>query len=193
MAWLKRHWIHFLVSPLVFLLFTVIHECAHVAAAWIQGATITDFSVLPSGSTLGYMNYTFPEGSYGSTELVSAAPYLLWGMCMSAVLLLSLRRTGYSFSLASSFFLWGFFGAWGDISLAVISWLEAGRGDWAHILGSSSTLDGMLFGGALLVVIALGYAVQRRLYRHGALRKASYATLVVGGSLVLLLGVSVLR
>jgi hypothetical protein len=193
-SWLRRHWLHLLLCPLIFLLFTVVHECAHVAAAWLQGATITDFSVFPSGNTLGYMNYEFPQGSNGSTELVSVAPYLLWGMCMSAAVLLSLRRSGYSLPIASSLFLWGFLGAWGDIALAGVSWLEAGRGDWAHVLGSGSTApDALLLAFAGIIVLALGYGVQARLYRSGSLSKAGYAVLVAGGGLVLLVGASVFR
>lgn len=37
-SWGRRHWIHLLLSPLVFFLFTVVHECAHVLAAYVQGA-----------------------------------------------------------------------------------------------------------------------------------------------------------
>ncbi len=192
-VWLRRHWLHIAISPLTFLLYTVAHECAHVVVAWLQGATITDVSVLPSEGSLGHMNYVFSEGSDGSTELVSIAPYLLWSGCMSVVFLLSLRRSGYSFPLASSLFLWGFLGAWGDIAMAGMSWSEAGRGDWAHVLGSSSgALDSALMAFAWLVVIVVGYGVQARLYKRGALSKASYAFLVLAGSFLWGLGTVVL-
>lgn len=192
-SWARRHWVHVLISPVVFLCFTVVHECAHVLAAAAQGATITDFSVLPSGENLGYMNYEFPEGSYGSREAVSIAPYALWSVCMFAVLLLSLRRQGLSFPLASTLFLWGFIGAAGDIALAGISWLEAGRGDWSHVLGASTDMDALAMAAASLMVVVLGYWVQKRLYRDGALRKASYGVLVGAGSFVLLFGTSMFK
>lgn len=191
--WARRHWIHLLISPVVFLLFTVIHECAHVLAAAAQGGTITDFSVLPSGENLGYMSYEFPEGSYASHELVSIAPYALWSLCMFAVLLLSLRRSGFSFPLASAFFLWGFIGAWGDIGLAGVSWLNGSGGDWGHVLGESSELDVLALGVAWVIVGGLGYGVQRRLYREGALSKTSYGVVALAGSLALLLGTAILR
>lgn len=192
-SWLRRHWVHLLVSPLVFLLFTVVHECAHVFAAAAQGATITDFSVLPTGQSLGYMNYQFPEGSNASHEAVSVAPYALWSMCMVAVLLLSLRRSGFSFPLASSLFLWGFIGAWGDIAIAGFSWLDAGRGDWSRVLGESTEMDVFVLGAACVVVGGLGYWVQRRLYRDGALSLVSYGILVGVGSLGIFLGTSILQ
>ncbi len=192
-SWMRRHWIHLLISPMVFLLFTVIHECAHVLAASAQGATITDFSVLPSGENLGHMNYHFPEGSYASHEAVSIAPYALWSTCMFAVLLLSLRRSAFSFPLASSLFLWGFLGAWGDIALAGISWLDAGGGDWSHVLGKSTEMDLLAMGAAWVIVGGIGYWVQTRLYGDGALSKASYGVVVGAGSFALLLGTSMLR
>ncbi len=191
-SWARRHWFHILISPVAFFLYTVVHECAHAFAAAAQGATITEFSVIPNGESLGYMNYQFSEGSYGDRDLVSIAPYVLWSLCMIGVVLLSTRKRGYSFPLASTLFLWGFLGAWGDIALAGMSWVNAGRGDWGHVLGESTPIDALAMSLAWVCVLALGYLVQRRLYRSAALSKASYAIMVFAGGCALWLGTSVI-
>lgn len=192
-VWMRRHWIHLLLSPLIFLLFTVVHELAHVLAASAQGAKIIDFSVLPTSENLGHMSYVFPEGSSGSYEAVSIAPYPSWILCISVVLLLCLRRSSFSFPIASSLFLWGFIGAWGDIALAGVSWLESGRGDWSHVVGQSDEIDVLAMALTWVIVLAIGYWVQTRLYREDALTKASYGIVFGLGSFALVLATSILR
>ncbi len=176
-SWLRRHYVHVLLSPLIFVSYTVVHECAHALAAWLQGAVITDFSVLPSSHGFGYVRYEFAPGIEGSAELVSAAPYVLWLGCMTLTVILSTRRKGYPFAVASTLFLWGFLGAWGDVALAATAWLGAGTGDWAHALGPPTVLGAVGMVLATLVAAVLGYFVQARLYRDGQLAPGSYATL----------------
>jgi hypothetical protein len=183
-GWMRNHWPHLLLAPLIFFAFTVVHECAHAAAAWLQGATITDFSVIPDGVALGHMSYVFPAGAEGSHFAVSLAPYALWCASMLAVVALSFRRGGYGFAAASTLFLWAYAGAWGDIVLNAMVWLSSDSGDLSHAFGPSTALDMAIFAMANIAVVALGYRVQKRLYASRALSLPGFGALSMAGASV---------
>lgn len=186
-AWLWRHKWHLAASPVVFVLFTLAHELAHVAAASAQGATITAFSILPDGNQLGFMAYDAPDDPNFSHVVVSLAPYAMWAGLMALVSALAfLRSKPLPFALASTLFVWGFAGAFGDIALAAARWLEFG-GDLFHALGPATNEDAAIVALTCLAVPIAGYFVHRRLYGQLALAAKSYALLAGGSAIALAL------
>ena len=60
-----------LAYPAYQLLGTIRHEASHALAAWMQGATITEFVFWPTGHGWGYVNWAGPV-----TTGAIAAPYV---------------------------------------------------------------------------------------------------------------------
>ncbi|MFA4956740.1 MAG: hypothetical protein WC556_07170 [Candidatus Methanoperedens sp.] len=65
---------------------TIAHETSHAIVALLMGAHITKFSVIPSGDTLGHVEYTAPKIPVIGNAAVSIAP--LFG-CPAILLLIS--------------------------------------------------------------------------------------------------------
>src|SRR3989304_9202474 len=55
---------------------TVVHECSHAVVAMLMGARITDFSVTPSGNTLGHIEHTAPKIPFIGNAAISMAPLM---------------------------------------------------------------------------------------------------------------------
>jgi hypothetical protein len=183
---LRGHLAHVLLSPLLGLtLVTALHEAAHALLVVAQGGRVLEFSFLPGGGSYGHVRY---EGAVAFPELVSLAPYLMWGTLALGTAALAWVRPRLPFWITSSLFVWAFAVPLLDVGNAAVGWLAGGRSnDLAHAFGRPTELDAA--GVALLALgsITAGYFVQRRLYRERALGLAGYAlTSAVAG--VALLG-----
>ncbi len=55
---------------------TIVHEISHAAIAFLMGAKITRFSVLPSGDTLGSVEHTDPKIPVLGNFAISIAPLI---------------------------------------------------------------------------------------------------------------------
>jgi hypothetical protein len=76
---------------------TIAHETSHAITALLMGARIIKFSVLPSGNTLGHVEYTSPKIPYIGNAAISFAPLL----GCPAILLLTGRYFGVHFDFPS--------------------------------------------------------------------------------------------
>jgi hypothetical protein len=65
---------------------TIVHESSHAVVALLMGARITDFSVMPSGNTLGYIEHTAPKIPFIGNAAISIAPLI---GCPAILLLVS--------------------------------------------------------------------------------------------------------
>ncbi|KCZ73665.1 hypothetical protein ANME2D_00737 [Candidatus Methanoperedens nitroreducens] len=72
---------------------TIVHESSHAVVALLMGARITDFSVMPSGNTLGYIEHTAPKIPFIGNAAISVAPLI----GCPAILLLISRYFGVHF------------------------------------------------------------------------------------------------
>ncbi len=179
LGWLRRHWVHFVITPPMLIAFTVLHESAHALLAWVQGGEIVEFVVWPDHGKWGYVRHEFAPGQSYSRLAISLAPYAMWTTSMCAVALLSLRRARWPFWAASTLFLWGYVGAFGDILNAWAPWALglSNQNDFAHAFGTADSWQRLPVLGASVVVTGFGYPLQRRLYRDGSLGWRAYAIL----------------
>ncbi|MCE8423491.1 MAG: hypothetical protein J5U17_04405 [Candidatus Methanoperedens sp.] len=65
---------------------TIVHEFSHAVVALLMGARITKFSVIPSGDTLGHVEYTAPKIPLIGNAAISIAPMI---GCPAILLLIS--------------------------------------------------------------------------------------------------------
>ncbi len=65
---------------------TIAHELSHAVVALLMGSRITKFSVIPSGDTLGYVEYTAPKIPLIGNAAISIAPLI---GCPAILLLIS--------------------------------------------------------------------------------------------------------
>src|SRR5450756_2596778 len=65
---------------------TIAHETSHALVALLMGARITKFSVIPSGDTLGHVEYTAPKIPLIGNAVISIAPLI---GCPAILLLMS--------------------------------------------------------------------------------------------------------
>ncbi len=65
---------------------TIVHESSHAVIALLMGARITDFSVMPSGNTLGHVEHTAPKIPLIGNAAISIAPLI---GCPAILLLIS--------------------------------------------------------------------------------------------------------
>jgi len=72
---------------------TIAHETSHAIVALLMGARITKFSVIPSGNTLGHVEYTSPKIPFIGNAAISVAPLI----GCPAILLLISRYFGVHF------------------------------------------------------------------------------------------------
>jgi len=170
----RGHLGHVLLSPLLGLtLVTVLHEAAHALVAAVQGGRVVEFSFLPGGGNYGHVRY---EGAVAFPELVSLAPYLMWGALASGTALVARVRPRLPFWAASSLYVWAFAVPLLDIGNAAVSWLGGGgANDLAQAFGRPVALDGLGVLALTAASIVAGYFVQRRLYGERALSLRGYA------------------
>lgn len=79
---------------------TIIHEFSHAVVALLMGARITDFSVMPSGNTLGHIKHTAPKIPFIGNAAISVAPLI----GCPAILLLISKYFGVHFDFPPSTF-----------------------------------------------------------------------------------------
>lgn len=183
-AFFKGHWLHVFFAAPGALLVTVAHEAAHCAAALVQGGTVTEFVWLPGGGYWGHMRYEFPQGVRYSSFVISIAPYVFWLVVAAGVALLSLRRRAYPFWLASTLFVWGFVVPLADVANAAFPYLAGAHNDLRSAFGWPTAVAGLVVALLTLVAMAVGFVVQRRLYRERALGPLPFVVLsllAVGG------------
>jgi hypothetical protein len=65
---------------------TIAHELSHAVVALLMGSRITKFSVIPSGDTLGHVEYTTPKIPLIGNAAISIAPLI---GCPAILLLIS--------------------------------------------------------------------------------------------------------
>ncbi|HMB44256.1 MAG TPA: hypothetical protein VKL21_00390 [Candidatus Methanoperedens sp.] len=79
---------------------TIAHETSHAVVALLMGARITKFSVIPSGDTLGHVEYTAPKIPLIGNAAISIAPLI----GCPAILLLISRFFGMHFDFPPASF-----------------------------------------------------------------------------------------
>lgn len=171
----RRHWLHVLISPILAItVITFLHEAAHALAAWLQGGTVTSFTIVPTERYYGQMSYRFPAGARYSPALISLAPYLLWGGIAGVTAILA-RCLSIPRWAAPTLFLWCYAAPILDIAKACAEFLLGQPSDLTHAFGVATEVDWasvLLLGGLTYV---LSYFVQRRLYgQRDALSPAGY-------------------
>jgi len=65
---------------------TIAHETSHAVVALLMGARVTKFSIIPSGDTLGHVEYTPPKIPLIGNTAISIAPLI---GCPAILLLIS--------------------------------------------------------------------------------------------------------
>ena len=79
---------------------TIAHETSHAVVALLMGARLTKFSVIPSGDTLGHVEYTAPKIPLIGNAAISIAPLI----GCPAILLLISRYFGVHFDFPPASF-----------------------------------------------------------------------------------------
>jgi|GEM_PF-1999649 len=170
---------HVVVAPAaLFFVVTFLHELAHAGCALALGAKVTEFVFLPTkGGPLGHMSWDPPRNAIPFfADWVAIAPYIMWGVCIAAVVVIAALPQRLHRWFAAFLFLWLFTVPLGDIAWNLLST----NGDLAY---------GFVWQVLMLVgcvgVWGLGHIVQRRLFHERAVGVFGYiaATIVVGGAL----------
>jgi hypothetical protein len=176
-----------LAPALFFIGVTFLHEAAHAVVAVALGGTVTEFAFLPGPQALGHVRWQPPPNAPAwMGEAVSVAPYVMWSAVAGGTLLLAGLRIPIHRWIAAGIFYWCYFVPLGDIA-----WnLYGGRGDLA-VGGADGLLVQAIGTVALLGAFALGYGVQRRLFRQYAVGVGGYVvcTLAIGGASALAAGI----
>ncbi len=178
---LLGHWLHILLLGIFGAVgITSLHELAHAAAVWLQGGELLEFVVLGDEEAWGHVRYSFPEGVGYSDRLISAAPALAaLGALMLGVAGAMVRpeRDG---QLARALFFWLCLMPAGELGFMGLGYFTVGaRCDLYYALGPISwpvRLAGLALGCSL---VALLYALQRRLFDELALGQGAFALLGV--------------
>lgn len=178
----RGHWPHLLLAIPLGIAFTALHELAHSVAAWLQGGTVTSFVWLPSSAGWGHMSCSFPAGARYSMRAIMLAPYALYlGMNLLAGVL-SLRRSAWSFPVASTVFVWLFIAPVADIANTAIPYaLWNTYNDFHRAFGPSRLLISSVLLVLGLSVAWYGYWLNRRLYRARAVGFPAYCILALAG------------
>lgn len=180
LRFIRIHWVHLLILPVLVLPITAIHESAHCAAVLVQGGTITEFSCWPSAGKWGFMNYEFPYSQEYSAFAISMAPYALWTIVATITVVIGIVRRQFPVWLGSTLFIWGFIVPLADIANAAFPYLiKGGENDFRHALGTPTLQLWFATCAATVISIALGFQLQRRLYGDRSLSLAGYSTLTV--------------
>ncbi len=181
LRWLLWLWPHVLVLPVMFFVFTGLHESAHALAVVAQGGEVLEISIIPSTQAYGYIRYQFPENSNASFWFVSVAPYLMWLGFMSLTSVIAFIRK-WNWWIGSTLFIWGYLCPWLDIYLHWTTFQMGDRGplsDFAHAFDRPTSLGWVLWATISTIVAVWGYVLQRRLYQKHQLPLISYILLVI--------------
>lgn len=177
---LKMHWMHLLLSPLLgFIFCSALHEGAHAVAAMAQGGEITEFRCWPGNGFLGHVSYHFPKGIAYSDTAISIAPYVfsLGLACISFIV--AFCFDSIPFWLGSSIFAWGWIASFGNIGIGTSGYLRENRlSDLSKVFGPVQPGTSILLLGIMILGAILGFYLQERLYRERALSGRAYFLLV---------------
>lgn len=192
-AFLKRHWIQWVLLVPGALAVTVVHEAAHAVAVIASGGEVTQFVVIPGGREWGHVAYRFPSGVVPPSRWIALAPYLLWTFLGLWTWAFSLRRRPFSRFTAATFWIWWFVVPFADVANAAFPYLAGGDNDFRTAFGAPGVVAWLGIGLAGLGVCLGGYPIQRRLFREDALSAAAYTVLVATVVLFLIAGSSITR
>jgi hypothetical protein len=169
-----------LAPALFFIGVTFLHEAAHAVVSLALGGTVTEFAFLPGAQALGHVRWEPPPHAPAwMGEAVSVAPYVMWAAVAAGTLLLAGLNVRIHRWVAAGIFYWCYFVPLGDIA-----WnLYGGRGDLA-VGGADGLIMQVIGAVALLAAFALGYGVQRRLFRQYAVGGGGYVicAFAIGGA-----------
>jgi hypothetical protein len=179
-GFLRRHWAHLVLSPLLgFVFCSALHEGAHAAAVVVQGGTIEQFRCWPGEGYLGYIDYDFSPGAVYSRRAVSAAPFVASIAFAIALIFIAFYLQSTPFWLGSSVFAWGWIASFGNIGIGTAGYLRGNKGaDLTKVFGHLRIGPAVLMLGTLAMGCILGFYLQRRLYRESALSARAYLWLV---------------
>ena len=172
----KRQWFMLPAVIPALVLFTLFHETAHAVAVLLQGGHIVEFVWLPTRGLWGHIRYSFGDDNY-SPVAIAAAPYLMWLAASTFAAVLSLSRRKVPFVLASFVFIWLYVAPAADIANTAFPYILGSTNDFIGVFGSPSPALTLTLATCCLAYIAVGFFVQRRLYRQYALSAAAYLTL----------------
>jgi hypothetical protein len=186
--WVLGLWPHLIALPVMFFVFTALHESAHALAVIVQGGEIIEFSIIPTADVYGYIQYRFPEHSTASSWFVSVSPYLMWLGVMVATSALAFVRL-WNWWFGSTMFLWGYLCPWLDIYLHWCRFQAGVRGplsDFSHAFGEPAAWGWVLLAVMATSVAVWGYYLHRRLYHDRYLSVPGYVALVIltGGAIL---------
>jgi len=176
-GFLRRHWWHLLLLIPGALLVTIIHEAAHAAAVIAQGGTVTEFVWWPSHREWGHIQFTFPAGTHYSDFLISLAPGLLSVTLAVTTAAITFWRQPKSYAGASWVFVWLYCVPVLDVAYAAFPYLAGKQNDFAMAFGKPAAGSTVWIVLVALVFLALGYFVQRQLYREARLSPLAYLAL----------------
>ena len=179
-AFIKAHWVHIILAIPAAVAFTALHELAHCVAVWLQGGEVLEFVWLPSQGEWGHMSYSFSEYHDHSTRIVSLAPYIFWVASCFIASILSLRQKPWKFWIASTIFVWLFIVPLADIANTALPYLLLDvSNDFQSAFGSSGVLISVSLTVFAVVMIILGFGIQKRLYRERDICVGAYYILVM--------------
>jgi len=181
----KGHWHVPLLLPPMLIVFTILHEAAHALAVLLQGGRVTEFVWLPSRGEWGHIRYTFPNGVSWDHRLIALAPYLLALAAIALALLLCLRRRPWPHTIASMIFAWLYLAPLAELANVAGPWLLGKPNDLAAVIPHPRAAHTAILVTAAFVAVALGWPLQRRLYRDHALSTPAYLLAVLLFALVI--------
>jgi hypothetical protein len=176
-AYLKSHWVHWMLILPAILTVTVVHELAHGFAVLAQGGVVTEFRWTPSTHEWGHIRFMFPAQTPYSGVMISLAPYGLWMTLCFVSILLTASTSTLPFWLSSSIFVWLFLVPLADTANTVVPYLFGAENDLLSALGQPTrpvVLMVILTGG---LMATLGFFLQRRLYHARRLSLPAYSVL----------------
>lgn len=168
-GFVRAHLAHILLSPLVAVVVTFLHETAHAAAALAYGGEVTHFVFLPGDGNWGSMRYVLPQEDASASLAISLAPYVMWAALAAGVALFACLRGPVRFSWASTLFVWGYVVALGDIANTAFPFLMGAHNDFHSAFGPPSARDGLTALVAAAIATCAGFSVHQRLYGTRAL------------------------
>ncbi len=181
LRFLLGHWLHFILLGIFGVVgITSLHELAHAVAVWLQGGEVLEFVVLGDEEAWGHVRYQFPEGVAYSSRLISLAPAIAALAALTLGWLLALvgpRKDGH---IARAVFFWLCLMPVGELGFMGLGYFTVGaRCDLLYAFGPISwplRMAGLALG---CVVVALLYALQRRLFDELRLDQGAFALLGV--------------
>jgi hypothetical protein len=184
------HRIHVLLCIPALIGVTVLHEAAHAVAVLLQGATVTDFSILPSDGLWGYVTWAAPQSGLPHPHLASLAPYIMWTAMAATASFAAFIPARKPFWLASTFFVWFYAVPVLDIANNIASYALHVSGDLAEAFSPAPAIRITIAAIGAVAYGMAGYPVQRRLYDDAiALSPEAYALMC----LLSMLGLALLR